>query len=310
MNDRKASLPAREPLKLSLLQNGVDFVQAAVILLYSDDKLPLLAHKYAVLNIFSGALLLLKERLSREHRSLIWVDVTKVDSQGERTVDFVLCLERLSSIAKVKLDESQTKLLRRAQKHRNRIEHYGVELNPHEAENLVAEMVEFIFVFMRDQLGQNLEDDLPDDAWTKVQQLRSVAQRLQEEHAAVERGRIADAEQRYQEAIKSVGPKKWWQRAHPYMVMPSTDLEALVEDHDQWDPHDSPPAPALQCDECESDSVVVVEDGVAICTNPDCRSPHTAHSCPRCGGATVLDGAEDDYCESCENEIAEMIKKD
>ncbi|WP_147443443.1 hypothetical protein [Corallococcus sp. AB011P] len=311
MPQPKTAPPAQPPLNLSLLQNGIDFVQAAVILLYSDSKLPLLAHKYAVLHVFSGALLLLKERLSWEHPSLIWAEVTHVDNAEKITVDFDTCLDRLRSIAKVNLDESQMKLLRRAQKHRNRIEHYAIDLKLEEAEKLVAEMVEFIFVFMRDELEENLEDDLPEDAWNKIQKLRQVAQRLQQEREALEVERISSAEKRYQASINGLDSKdlKWWQRAYRYMVMPSSELEALVEEP-FWDPHTPSPAPPRECADCGSESVVVMGDGIAICTNPDCRSPHSVHLCIRCGGDDIIGGNDDDLCESCQNEFAAFMEKD
>ncbi|NOK32344.1 hypothetical protein HMI49_03900 [Corallococcus exercitus] len=295
-----AARKAPQPLTLSLLRNGIDFVQAAVILLYSNANLPLLKHKYAVLHIFSGALLLLKERLSREHRSLIWAEIKDVDDQGKKTVDFDECLNRLHRIANVKLDDSQRKLLRRAQEHRNRIEHYAIDLNPHLAETLVAEMVEFIFVFMRDELNENLENDLPSDAWGKVQRLRQVAQRLQQEEEEKEKKRLSSAERRYRKTIKNLSPhdSDWMEKAHQYISMPSVELEALA-DQTWWDRHDPPPQTPMRCRRCKADTAIIVLDDVAICTNPDCRHPHAVFNCKLCDRKNIRAANEGDSCEDC-----------
>ena len=73
-------------LKLDLLTNGIDFVRSGVehFFSYSDRR----ALKYAVLHLFAGLLLLFKERLSREHPSLIFKRPHEALKQDAKTIDF------------------------------------------------------------------------------------------------------------------------------------------------------------------------------------------------------------------------------
>ena len=73
-------MDANRVLKLTLMENGLDFIREGVEALYAEEETsapPPRAHKYALLHVFSGALLVLKERLRREHESLIFKDVSR-----------------------------------------------------------------------------------------------------------------------------------------------------------------------------------------------------------------------------------------
>ena len=67
-------MPETNKLTLDLLNNGIDFICAGVEYFLHDEPDPR-SHKYAVLYLFSGLLLLLKERLRREHPSLIFKEI-------------------------------------------------------------------------------------------------------------------------------------------------------------------------------------------------------------------------------------------
>jgi hypothetical protein len=76
---RDAEKRAERPtaLRMNLLENGLDFIREGVEALYGEattERAPN-SHKYALLHIFSGTLLVLKERLRRAHLSLIFQKV-------------------------------------------------------------------------------------------------------------------------------------------------------------------------------------------------------------------------------------------
>jgi len=70
-------------IELNLLDNGLDFIIEGLkptTRLWGYDKVESV-WKYSVLNIFSGIELILKERLRREHWSLIFEDVSNANEQ-------------------------------------------------------------------------------------------------------------------------------------------------------------------------------------------------------------------------------------
>ncbi|WP_147448987.1 hypothetical protein [Corallococcus terminator] len=298
--------PPREPLQLTLLENGIDFVNTAVNLLYSDDTPNDTNYKYAVLHIFSGTLLLLKERLRLAHASLIWTNVAEMGDTSKATVDFSTCIERLTKCASIKFNDSQLRLLRRAQQKRNQLEHYSVELNLNEAEKLVAEMVEFIFFFLRDELNENLENDLPLNVWQRVQELQQIAKRIHKER---EQDKLNELEAAYQRIIKRASPARvaWLNRAHPYEMLSSTTLEALNESDAPYDIH-APPKRRFECMVCGGyDSVSAVAIDIAICTVPTCRTLSPIHQCAVCDSFVLGD---DNWCQSCTSALADSIGED
>jgi hypothetical protein len=139
--------PVQE-LKLNLLNNGIDFIQSGVRFFLHDDPDPI-SHKYAILHIFSGLLLLLKERLKREHPSLILKNVTDIGKPGSKTVDFDEVLARLENCAGVLFDEKAKKTLRTAQGLRNQIEHYEITINVKQAQAIIGDLSGLTYLFMR-----------------------------------------------------------------------------------------------------------------------------------------------------------------
>src|SRR5436189_30259 len=73
-------------LKLDLLENGIDFIRSGIENHFGQDESDSSARKYAVLHLFSGVLLILKERLRREHPSLIFEKVEDFGDDDRPTV--------------------------------------------------------------------------------------------------------------------------------------------------------------------------------------------------------------------------------
>lgn len=123
------SAPQSESLEYSLLENGLDFIASA--LKHLKDQPSKRELKYAVLHLSAGIELILKERLKREHWSLVFdkpESATKksYDTGDFSSVSFRPSLDRLVNICGVKLEEKQRTRLLRFRDMRNRFEHFGI----------------------------------------------------------------------------------------------------------------------------------------------------------------------------------------
>lgn len=259
-------------LKLTLVENGIDFVRAGIERYFLRDTPSPRDHKYAVLHGFAGVLLLLKARLAREHPSLIFTKVEEVGNSDASTVNFKQVIERLDTIAKIDL-KPYIATLQSAQRTRNRLEHYEVHLELAEAQELVGRLCEFVYLFLRDELQENLQDHLKGLVWERVQELRGIAEELDKKRKA-----------------------EWEKRALRYRKVTKKRLEKLWADSISGSSNGMS-VPPLACPECGQDRVVVVEPQVALCTNAGCTEVFLAGHCLRCE-TTVLH-EEEGFCEDC-----------
>jgi hypothetical protein len=264
----------RQQLQLNLLENGIDFVRSGIEDYFQTNKPDARVHKYAVLHIFAGVLLLLKERLSREHTSLIFAKVEEAGNEGATTVNFDQAVLRLRRIAHVDLDQ-QMPILREGQRIRNALEHYEVKLDLKQTQEIVGKLCSFVYVFMRDELGELLEKHLKPAVWNRVQDLRGIAEEM-----VAERRRA------------------WQKRVSHYAAISDDEVENLWRDAPRPAPDDgifvfSP----LECPQCSQDRVIAVEPGLALCTNPQCKEVYHTGSCLRCSGMILEEG--EGFCPEC-----------
>lgn len=198
-------------LTLTLIENGIDFVRSGIEHYFLLDAPSPRDHKYAVLHVFAGVLLLLKARLSREHPALIFVRVEDVGNAESLTVNFKQVVDRLETVAKVNLTAYRA-TLDAAQRARNRLEHYEVSLKLSETQELVGRLCEFVYLFLRDELGEDLQTHLRGAVWDRVQELRGVAE-------AIEKKRREDWKQRvahYAKFTKRQLERAWQDAPRPH----------------------------------------------------------------------------------------------
>jgi hypothetical protein len=280
-------------LKLALLDNGIDFLRKAVSELHPDStcgcdpfecdnhKWPEpdpFAGKYAVMHAYAGVVLLLKEFLRRKNPDLL-KQPTPFDPNA--TVTYHKLLVRLSGVG-YSVPISTRMMLDAVRKLRNPFEHFEVELDKADSERMVAEIIEFSYNFLADELKVRLEDHVPIHVWLRVQELQSVAARIEAEQLA-ERGR-------------------WWKNMlAKYSNLGDEDLERLAQIETYHPKHNPDGGELHHCPHCFEWSVVCVERGaVAICTNKDCRETFETDYCKRCG-ELLLDRT--DFCENCEFDL-------
>ena len=159
------SIPDELPesdLQLSLYENAIDSIRHAVEH-YSQDPIESRRYKYAILHLAQGVILLLKERLSKEHPNFIYVNVVEDD----KTVDVELVLLRLEKIAKLKLEGSKG-LVRELAKMRNKIEHYAVTINRRQAASIFVRTMAFLTWFVHDELHKDFHTELGEANWREL----------------------------------------------------------------------------------------------------------------------------------------------
>ena len=263
-----------QELKLNLLNNGIDFIQSGVRFFLHDEPDPV-SHKYAILHLFSGILLLLKERLRREHPSLIFVDVKDVRKPDAKTVDFDDVITRLEACAGVVLDEKAKKTLRSARHLRNLIEHYELTIDVRHAQAIIGDISELAYLFLRDELNVRLENHVEAEVWERMQDLRRISAGIKEEEIA-----------------------EWKHRVAKYSALSDEELEALADIEPYHPKHNPDPDHFLVCPECGEETVVQTEDGdIGVCTNKDCREVSEITFCFRCG-ERLADGSN--ICDGCD----------
>lgn len=267
-----------EELKLNLLNNGLDFIQSGVRFFLHDEPDPA-SHKYAILHLFSGLVLLLKERLRREHHSLIFKNVTDAWKPDAKTVDFDEVITRLEACACVTFDDKAKRTLRTAQGLRNLIEHYEVTIDIRQAQAVIGDLSELAYLFMRDELDVRLENHVEAEVWDRMQELRRISARLKAEEI-----------------------EEWKRRVAKYSALSDQELDTLADLEPYHPKHNPDPDTFLECPECGKETVVQMEGDpdIGVCTNKECREVSVITSCFRCG-ERLTDGT--DLCAGCESWI-------
>jgi len=276
---RKRFIPsANDPpseLKFNLLENGIDFVRSGVEHYFLRNVPSARDHKYAVLHIFAGVLLLLKERLRLAHPSLIFAKVDQMNKPGAHTVNFDDALNRLNECAGVTIAPEQLVTLRATQLVRNQLEHYEVSLNLRDTQEIVGRLCEFVYVFMRDELKEDLKRHLDSEVWNRVEELRGIA-------AEIEKERLAE----------------WQSRAKKYATLSTEELQRMY--NDVCYPDEATPETPLACPRCSLERMVPTDEAdIAVCTNPQCAKVIMVRICPGCGG-TAFEALRG-LCQECDS---------
>ena len=139
-----------EKVHLSLMDNALDFLLSASEAVSRDPTPRNL--KDAVLHVANGVELLVKSRLARKHWSLLFADVNRANRQnlgeGEFTsVDSERALSRLEQIVGVPIGQQSKDHLDALRKLRNRLTHFTANLEPQQANSLLATSMHFCVEF-------------------------------------------------------------------------------------------------------------------------------------------------------------------
>lgn len=144
-------------IELNLLDNGLDFIIEGLkptTRLWGYDNTESI-WKYSVLNVFSGIELILKERLRREHWSLIFEDVSNAKEQKLIQGDFISVnhnnvVKRLKGICNITINDTPINTLRKL---RNKFEHFEVKVKIEECKEAIAKAIREIIVFWNNHIS-------------------------------------------------------------------------------------------------------------------------------------------------------------
>lgn len=263
---------------LDLLENGLDFVKSGIDLYFGRKATEPRSHKYAILHIFSGVLLLLKERLARIRPSLVFKREAEAGQSGAETTTYHQTLGRLEAQG-VRIDPTKRAILDEIRELRNSVEHYRVDISLTRSEEVIGEMVSFVYSFCRDELGVHIDDRLSRRALTRFYGLKEIGDRLYTD--AIESANAgAEADERYFQELEQ-----------KYAAMSPAD----VVSHSAARRVDSSEAVGnAECPTCRERTLVLLE--VGACTNPQCRATHRLGTCHYCE-ELAFDGAY--WCDSC-----------
>ena len=157
-------------IEFTILGNALDSIDRTIELLaWKEIADPSSRLKQAILQVSHAIELLLKERLSHVHPSLIWEDVDKYPKLDARTVGVDKAINRLRKIGAVAISEADEELIKSIRNTRNAIEHFKWETSRREAHRIVGEALSFAVHFARIELktdiGYRFRDD---DTWDQL----------------------------------------------------------------------------------------------------------------------------------------------
>jgi HEPN domain-containing protein len=115
---------------------------------------------FAILHAVTAAELVLKERLAQIHPSLIYSNIDARSFRGEQTVSLNKLAQRLSNLG-VQVDPKEAGLIRTFAEWRNQIVHHMPSFDEKAADRQLPQLLDFLAVFLRRELGTPLEGFLP-----------------------------------------------------------------------------------------------------------------------------------------------------
>lgn len=289
-------------MKITLIENALDFILSAVEHAKEDGDRNL---KYAILHLSDGIELVLKEKLRREHWSLLFADVNKASENALKTgefksVDFDECVERLESISELNM-KSHINLLRLLRRHRNKLQHFEYSGSRNEVISILVKTWGFVWDFLHDHLP-----DVVEDQSATIDKIRGfmtenesfVRDRLDSIKSVVDEFRassnaVLDCPKCLQEFLLIPGGEE---DSHCLFCRYTASPEEAVDD---WcfeffgiqDPKERYTNPdRFRCPECGRDTLIQQEFGGM---NP----PDPGWVCFNCGETWDYDGIA--FCDSC-----------
>lgn len=280
--------------ELSLLENGIDFILKGIDELFDEDfelrgyvnplGVSQKGYKYGVLSLFSGFLLLLKERLHRHMPELIFAgkiaDVREKIKKNKfiNTVDFDEIIERLEIGPRVSFAQEDMKIILRMRTFRNELEHYRISINKYEMWSIVSGFLGVIDNFLTGELRINIEESTDDLGLIgKIQHIEAIWRRIEQQR--IDRWR-QDTERLQQE-----------------FQVKRDDILAEI----QGDYRHSKGALEvfIACPNCYEDTLIAYGEYAGICTNEECGEVYPITTCDVCGRTTTGFSWDFVMCDDC-----------
>lgn len=255
-----------DEVAFSLIENALDFILEAASRLGSPqgNSRDL---KYAVLHLCAGVDLVLKERLRREHWSLVFQNVNKAnrqmyDSGSFPSVNSEDCLTRLEGVCGVTVEMAPKKAIEALRQKRNRLEHFGLVDSAAAIKATAAETLKFVLQFTRNELGELTSAS--EETFYEIQRYG------------------AEFEEYVSQVMRDIGPAL--AASHLILICPKCSKETLVLD--------SEPVRCLYCSyqaisEDAATEYVWSVLGISWYDVKD-GADWPLHPCPECGRETLV----------------------
>lgn len=297
-------MPRTQPrIELDLLNNGIDFLLTGIDELFDDELLFMpytvappersaRSYKYGMLHLYSGFILLLKERLKRHLPELIFVGKlseirAKEDKTKLNTIDLDEALERLEIGPRVVFSRDDIEIIRRIQTFRNRAEHYEISINPYEVWANLIHFLGIIDRFMINELGVRLEAATEDSRLLhKIKSIEAVWERVRCEQEDQWRRDIAASRERFE-----------------------NNADGIVA-HLRRAEHENAEEYFIECPECFERTLITYGEFVGICSNQECDGEQPITRCSICGRPAIGFAYDGVWCSECEAHIREMVNRD
>lgn len=153
----------KQKVRYSLAENGIDSITHGIDHFLQGEK-DTKNYKYAILHIFHGVEMILKEKLLRINPILIYSNIDKEIKEDHHTVGFERLYIRLKNTG-IELGESDCKIIQRIQKIRNQIEHKETVIEIEDAKFIIGRSIEFLIKFMRKELKMELKKTIDTDRY-------------------------------------------------------------------------------------------------------------------------------------------------
>lgn len=299
-------------LELSLLENGLDFIIRGIDELYElyDDteyqqyidpiSQPQKDYKYGVLHLFSGFLLLLKERLTYHMPELIFEgrieEIRKKLENGKEpnTINLDEALARLEIGPKVTFSEADTKIIRKIQGYRNRFEHYKFSANKFEISKIIIDFIDLIDRFLVNELKIDITSTsltIDPETRVKVVSIESVYRRMTEKH---------------KHELMAIGEEKLRKfKRNRKNILQELDTASYIAYKEEGGIDVT-----MKCPECCQDTLIIYGEFTGVCSNKECNSYSLVKHCDRCGKVVTGYEWEEKWCNDCHDEIQRMADRD
>jgi len=281
-------------LEIDLLTNAVDFILRAIDELFNNDILTVEyvdpatvlqnSYKYGTLHLFSGFLLLLKERLYRHVPELIYkgnidqVRQTLAKGRFPPTVNLEEALERLQIGPRFTFNDDERKVIVRIQNYRNDLEHYRISANRHEMWKTLTKFLNIIDRFMIEQLNIDMQSSSVESSLIqKIRMIDSVRVRYIDQQT-----------------------KDWQHKMEVALLKYRRNPERIRIAIRQADLRDKGVKRYyIICPDCQKETLILSGNFAGICTNADCEATASITRCERCGSPAPGFAWETVWCADC-----------
>jgi len=135
-------------------------------------------YKYAFSHVFHAVALFLKERLSRDHPSLIY---NRIEEASGNTVTYEQAIKRLRNACAVRISQEEETRLAKLRAARNQVEHFKVTIDQRHAASIIGGILPFIRRFVKEELDTDLREYLDQEDWDTFLEIEEIREQVYHE---------------------------------------------------------------------------------------------------------------------------------